>query len=88
MTASQVANQIDVVELNALTADQQVRVWNVLHLGEINPFGVEVTLLEDIFGPSTTITNLKTARIERISRAQEIRIGKVSLKTLKLESIR
>jgi hypothetical protein len=52
-------------------------VWNILHLGNINPFGIEADLMQDIFGASTTITALQAARKENISRAEELGLGVV-----------
>ena len=90
MTHTEVLNTIVLSEFNGLAADKQENVWNVLKMGGegLNPFGVEATIFIDAFGDSDTITALKAARVELISRVQEIGVGAVSLKTLKLESIR
>lgn len=78
MTASEVFNAIDKTEFNALVAADQQRVWNTLHLGEINPFGLEAALFTDIFGGgSTTITTLQGLRVNNISRGVELGIGVV-----------
>lgn len=75
MTGSEVLNAIDKVKYNALSDVDKDRVWQVLHLGELNPFGIEADLMQDIFGASTTITALQAARLEAVSRATEIGLG-------------
>ena len=57
---------------------------------QIDPFGTaNEALVKSIFGfPSATVTALLVARVEAISRATELSIGKVTLKMLKTESIR
>ena len=78
MTASEVANAIDITEFNALSAGDEEVIWNVLHLGELNPFGIEATIFTSKFGGgSDTIVALAAARVESITRAQElgVRVG-------------
>lgn len=76
MSASEVMNQIDVAEFNALTTVNERKIWDVLHIGEINPFGVEATIFSNVFGGgSSTISNLQTARVQSISRAEELGFG-------------
>ncbi len=78
MTASEVVNAFDSGEFNALTEAQQTTVWNVVHIGDINPFGIEATLLTSVFGvSSTTIENLAALRKDDVSRADEIGLGLV-----------
>lgn len=78
MTGSEILNKIDPTEWNSLTDAQRQTVWDIVHLGTINPFGIEATLMVNIFtGGSTTITALAAARVESISRAQELGLGTV-----------
>lgn len=78
MTGSEVLNAIVETAYNALTDAKKDRVWQVLHLGELNPFGVEADLLIDIFGAgSATILALQVARVESISRADELGLTRV-----------
>lgn len=78
MSSSEVANAIDVPEFNALAAVDEQKIWNVLHLGELNPFGVEATIFTDVFGGgSITITALAAARKTAVSRGVEIGVGHV-----------
>lgn len=79
VTGSDVLNAIDKAEFLAKTAEDRQLVWNVLHLGEINPWGVEADLLVGIFGAgSATITALVEIRLEDISRAEELGFGEVA----------
>ncbi len=76
MTASEVYNAVDNTEYIALTTTQQEEIWNIVHLGEINPFGLEATRFTAIFGGgSTTITALAASRTNNVSRAVEIGLG-------------
>lgn len=78
MTGSEVLNAVNNTEYLALSASDKDRVWQLLHLGTLNPFGVEADLLLDIFGGgSTTITALVVARKEIISRGAELGLGVV-----------
>lgn len=75
MTPSEVLNAIDIAEWDALTGDQQRQIWDVLHIGDINPFGVEATIFTSVFGVSATTTALQAARTETVSRAAELGLG-------------
>jgi hypothetical protein len=76
MTASEVLNAIVISEWNALTDAQCQQIWDVLHIGDINPFGVEATLFIAVFGGgSATIEALAAIRQEAISRADELGFG-------------
>jgi len=78
MTASEVMNQINLAEFGSLTTTQEQQIWDVLHIGEINPFGVEATIFINLFGGgSATIANLQLARVESISRVTELGLGHV-----------
>lgn len=73
MSGSEVLNAIDKGEYLALTDAMKQLVWNVLHIGELNPFGVEADLMIEAFGGSSaTITALSALRVEAISRAEEL----------------
>ena len=75
MTASEVLNQVDTTEFNALTDAEENRLWGLLGMGTLDPWGVEADAIQKIFGPSTTVTNLSNARTESISRAVELGLG-------------
>ncbi len=46
--------------------------------GGLNPFGFAMTVIQDVFGPaSAAVTALTTARVESISRGEEIGWGVV-----------
>ncbi len=75
VTGSEVLNAIDEPEFLALTDGQRERVWNILHLGTLDPWGMEAKLLLGLFGAgSTTIAAMADVRIEAISRAAELRL--------------
>ena len=73
MSGSEVINNVDAAEWANLTADEKQTVWDIVHLGDVNPFGIEATLMTNVFGGgSNTITALAAARVTSISRAQEL----------------
>lgn len=73
VTGSEVLNAVDQAEFLAATDAQRTRVWNLVHLGTLNPWGIEADLLLDIFGAgSATITALAAIRVEPTSRASEL----------------
>lgn len=78
MSGSEVINAVDSGEFTALDATNKQMVWDIVHLGNVNPFGIEATLFTTIFGGgSATITSLMAARTENISRATELELGNV-----------
>ena len=75
LTASEVFNAFVKADYEGLAAADQDRIWNILSMGILNPFGLEADVIADIFGnPSTTLTSLKAIRITNVSRAVEIGI--------------
>ena len=73
MSASEVFNAIDMTALNTLSDVDKEKVWGVLGLGELNPFGNEAAQMSSVFGAgSATITALKALRVESVSRAVEL----------------
>ena len=83
MTGSEVLNAVNAGEWVALTDAQRQTVWDVVHLGDVNPFGIEATLITNVFGGgSATITELADARKEDVSRADELGLGQVRTGTV------
>lgn len=79
MTGSEVVNNVDAAEWVALSGEEQAKVWDILHLGTLNPFGVEAALLIAIFGGgSATIIALQAARVDAVSRAEELGLGSIA----------
>jgi hypothetical protein len=73
LTPSQILNATDKVELLALTGDPANRVWGVLGMNDINPFGIEADIFIDAFGGgSATLTALAILRKKTISRATQL----------------
>lgn len=80
MTGSEIINALDKTEYLALSDVKKDRVWQVCHLGTVNPFGVEADLFIDIFGAgSASITALQAARQDDVSRAVELGFGVVKV---------
>jgi len=78
LTGSEVLNAIDKTEFNSKTDAQKQQVWDLVHLGTLNPFGIEASLMVDIFGGgSVTIVALQALRVESISRWEELSLGNV-----------
>lgn len=78
MSSTEVMNAIDKNEFNVLSADNKQLIWNILHISNINPFGIEADLFVDVFGGgSVTISSLTSLRVVNISRAVELGLGKI-----------
>ena len=78
LSPSRILNSLVYSEFTTKTAAQQQLIWNVLHLGDINPWGVEATIFIAVFGAgSATIAALAAMRVEAISRSTELGIGRV-----------
>ena len=77
MTGSEVINAVDTTEWGTRTADQQQVVWDIVHLGTVNPFGVEATLIQSAFSGAggVTVAALAAARAPAASRADELGLG-------------
>ena len=77
MTASEVLNTVDTAEWSALVDADQRKIWDILHMGgELNPFGKEAQMFISVFGGgSNTILALADARVEDITRGQELGLG-------------
>lgn len=79
MTSTEVINAIKASEFNALSTASAQRIWDTLHLGVLNPFGIEATIFTGVFGAgASTIATLQALRVANISRAQEIGLGSVA----------
>jgi len=78
LSGSEVLNAVDAAQWAGLTDAQRQTVWNIVHLGTVDPFGVEATLMIGVFGAGTaTITALAASRVETVSRAAELGLGLV-----------
>ena len=77
MTREEIYSHIEPSALNALTA-VQVAQLNLALSDQVNPFGNAAQVFLDVFGEgSQTIINLAAARIELVSRAEYLGLGKV-----------
>jgi len=73
MSGREVAAEVVSSEYNALTADKKSQFLSLIGSEDLDPFGLAVTVVKDVFGAgSTTASNLSTARVETISREEEL----------------
>jgi hypothetical protein len=85
ITGSQIVNSIDPSEYAALTAEKQAEFWNVVHIGTINPWGVEATIMIGVFGAgSVSLQNLATLRVENITRMEELGYSRITEDTVRI----
>ena len=75
MSGSEVLQNVDATEYSVLTDGQKQVFWGLLGIAILDPWGVEADVMQDIFGASTTITNLQAARVETVSRSVELGLG-------------
>ncbi len=77
MEATEVANAVDETEFLGKTADERTEIYRLLAMGVLDPRdgSLEVQRFVSIFGASATITALNAARVQPISRADEVGIG-------------
>ena len=76
MTGREVAAEVVEVEYTSLTAAKKAQFLALMASGDLDPFGLAVTVVKDIFGTgSITVSNLAVARIETISRWSELGIN-------------
>lgn len=76
---TEILEAIETSALLALTGDQATRVWGVLGMDSVNPFGNAAKIFIDAFGnPSNTLNALASLRTETISRAKELGINSLS----------
>ena len=83
MTGREVKAQVDVAEYKALSDAKKQQMIELLKRDDLDLFGLDKDILVDIFGPSTTGTNLVAARVETISRG-----GFVPVEVTKLNVLR
>ena len=80
LTPTEIINAIVYSEWTAKTAAQQQVIWNLLGMGQINPWGIEASIFTTVFGAgSATIAALAALRVKKISRAEELGIGRVEV---------
>ena len=78
MSASEVLNSADVTEFNGLNANDEQKLWRLLAIGELNPFGIEATIISGLFGSgSSTVSNFGQSRRDEVSRASELGLSRV-----------
>jgi hypothetical protein len=75
--ASEIFQRVDEAEFGTLVAADKQLIWDVLHLGFVNPWGLEATIFTTVFGGgSTTVGALQTWRSGKlVSRGEELGFG-------------
>lgn len=83
ITGSEIWEQVDSGELAALSTDQRQEVFGLCGIdGGVDPFGAASQIIINIFGApgaSNTTDNLQGFRVETVSRAVEIKLGRVEV---------
>ncbi len=75
MTGREVRAEVVDTEYDVLTAEKKAQLLALTASEDLDPFGMAANVIKDIFsGSSVTISNLQTARVESITRAQELGI--------------
>jgi len=79
MSGSEILNAVDASEWATRGNAQKQVVWHIVHLGNVNPFGLEATLIADAFrgAGGVTIAALADARKTGVSRAVELGLNLV-----------
>lgn len=73
MTGREVKAQVNIAEYNVLSDAKKQQMLELIKRDDLDLFGLDRDILIDIFGGgSTTVSNLATARVEIISRSEEI----------------
>ena len=76
MSATEVLNAADAAELSALSDTALQIFMGLLGMGSLDPFGREAIIVSRLFGSgSVTVSTLATARVEEVSRAEELGLG-------------
>ena len=75
MSGSELLGHADALEWNLRTAEQKSNWLSLCGIDSIDPFGSAVQVVISVWGAgSVTIGNLQAARVETISRAQQLGI--------------
>ncbi len=73
MSGRQVRAEVVNAEYDALPADKKSQFLALTASGDLDPFGLGANIIKDIFGGgSVTLGALQIARVESITRAQEL----------------
>jgi hypothetical protein len=72
LTGGEVKKEIDTTEFNALTAGNKQIILALVARDDLDPFGLDADIVQDVFGAGTTLSNLQAARVESITRAEEL----------------
>jgi len=87
MTGREVKAQVDAAEYGALSDAKKQQMIELIKRDDLDLFGLDKDILVDIFGASTTGTNLAAARVELISRATELELPVITAKYLRMHTL-
>jgi len=80
MTGSEVFDEVDSGEFNALAGDVKQQVLGLCAIDSLDPFGVGASIIADVFpGGGVTITALQAARTLTVSQAEALGLGLVEI---------
>lgn len=78
MSGAEVKAAIVFSEYEALLPEEKSEILALVARDDLDPFGIDKNIIQGLFGSSGTLTALQIARVELISRAEELGIRKVS----------
>lgn len=79
MSGREVMDEVVDSEYDGLTSAQKTQFISLTSGGDLDPFGFAANVVKNIFGnPSNTLTALAAARVELVSRAEELGFGEVT----------
>lgn len=88
MTGSELAAVVDSSAYDSLTDAKKLQFLSLVASENIDPFGFAANVVKDIFGAgSATVQALAAARVETISRSDELGIPRILGKELTAEDI-
>jgi len=78
MSRNEVIEAVVPAEYSALSDAKKAEFWGLIGVDNIDPSGNSALVVQDIFGASTTVTNLNTARQESVNDAEYYELGDVT----------
>lgn len=80
MTGKEVKDQIDQVDWDSRTVDQQQTLLSLFARDDLDPFGIDAHIFQEAMTGAlgTSVADLASYRVEDVSRAEELGFGVVS----------
>ncbi len=80
MTSTQIMAEVGDAAYDALTNTNKTKLLSLLAIDGLDPFGFAANVVKEIFGDgSATVLALASARVESISRAEELGIAGITI---------